>query len=244
MLDKLASLLGFKRASAPPASGLAQALADYSPYGLPHPGSKHKLSVLQAQENLDWLLAHRDERLALISGLVRQRAGIDTAPALAEPMAHGPALADALNAWAMREWPAIAQPEWGATRWVSLPRDAAHIALSMAMDMAILFGEVIRRGNPDWRWGLDLSKVNLKDDMGSARRVVLKADPVGRHTEPFLIDLEKQFVTRIWQSEYYNYQLPDHPWRNVVRYGLNGDYINPWREKALRYPIREGEDGE
>ncbi|MDO5623339.1 MAG: hypothetical protein Q4G71_01460 [Pseudomonadota bacterium] len=244
MFEKLKSLFGRQPASAPPASGLAQALADYPPYGLPHPGYGKSVSPTQAQENLDWLLTHRDERLALISDLVQRRAGIDTAPALAEPMAYGPALADALNAWAMREWPAIARPEWGATRWVDLPRDAAHIALSMAVDMAILFGEVIRRGNPDWRWGLDMTKVNLKDDMMSARRVVLKADPVGRHVEPFLIDLEDIVAGRLQDPKPYFYQLPDHPWLKTVAQGLRGDHMASWREKALLYPIREGENGE
>ncbi|WP_243457605.1 hypothetical protein [Ottowia testudinis] len=238
MFDKLKSLLTRKPAGAPAVSGLALALADYPPYLLPHPGYGKDVSIAQAHENLEWFLAHRDERLALVSALVQQRAGIDTAPALADSLVHGANLADALNDWAAREWPAVARPEWGATRWASLPRDRDHIALSMALDVAILLGEVIRRGNPDWRWGLDLSKVNLKDGMLSTRRVMLLADPVGQHTEPFLLDLEDQMVSRIWQPKLYDYQLPGHPWRRVVEQSLRGDHMQAYREQAKQYPIR------
>ena len=100
-------------------------------------------------------------------------------------------MADALHGWAINSWQPLAEHrEKTMKSWLHTTRHGENIIFSMLLDIAFLLGEVIRRGNSYWHWGIDLSEVNLRDGMASARRIVLLAAPVGKHLETFDLDIE------------------------------------------------------
>lgn len=220
----------FSAAEPPPASGLAQRLGAYPPFGAPHAGFGAALGLKEARENLAHFQAVLPQRLEALGALLTAE-GIVLGPALAAPREHGPALADALGAWAARTWPALHQPRLAAQQaWLQSTRAGEDIVLSLVLDVAIALGEVIRRGNPDWRWDLDLSRRNLTDEMPSARRVVLLADPVGAMKEPFVNDVEDVVVGRYQHPEDTSYRLPGiNPWRRLVEEGIAGSAMAYWK---------------
>lgn len=214
-----------------PASDLARRLRDYPPYDAPHAGRGRQLSDPQARANL----AHFEQvlplRLRAIAGLLREHARIEVDAALAAPAAQGPALTDALHRWAAEHWPAL-QAGQPATleRWLQSRRDGSDIVFSMLLDVAILLGELVRRGNPDWHWGLDLDGESLADGMVSARRVVLLADPVGQMPRPFVLDTEDIVVHRFLHPDDPSQRLLN-PFRRLVEEGLRGDAMAFWRQQ-------------
>lgn len=217
-----------RRREARPGDRLAARLRAYPPYSAPHAGHGMALSPDQAAENLAYFEQVLPQRLQQVSALLLEVAGIDTRPALADPSAHAAALADELQRWALAQWPAL-PAEGGLARWLDSRRSGEHIVFSMLLDLAILLGESVRRGNPDWHWGLDLDAKNLADDMPSARRIVLLADPVGTHTTPFVLDVEDIVVHRFLHADDPAQRLLN-PLRRLVEEGLRGDAMAHWRQ--------------
>lgn len=216
---------------APAAPTLAARLAHYPPHQMPHAGWGRQLSVEAARENLAYFESVLPQRLALLGQLLSESAGIDTAPGLQSPHEHGASLTQALSAWAGQTWPGLVELQPAISDgWYDSSRAGPDIALSLALDVAMLLGEVIRRGNPDWRWDVDLDRTNLRDQMVTARRVVLLADPVGEMKHPFVIDVEDIVVGRLRQpqSTLYGHAGLD-PWQRMVTEGLRGDDMAFWR---------------
>lgn len=210
-------------------SALEEALAHYPPYRAPHVGYGAELSEAAAAENLAFFEAVREERLRLVTQLLREVAGIDARPALESPRDAGLALTAALHEWAKTAWPPLLddRPRTMA-RWLHSARDGDDIAFSMVLDLAILLGEVIRKANPDWRWSLDMSIENLGDGMASARRIVLLADPVGDHVEPFVLDIEAIVMDRFLHAHQVTQQLLNHL-QIMVEEAIRGDHAAFWR---------------
>ena len=207
------------RADAPPNS-LARRLADYPPYRAPHVGPPRRLSTAQARENLRHLLAHLDERLAALTSLLREE-GIDPAPALAGGDAL--ALVDRIHAWAGDTWPALLRKEQVAlAHWLATTRDGDDIVFSMLLDVALLFGELIRRRDPRWIWALDEDPVNRRDDMVSAMRPVLLLPSTAPGLPDTELDLEDIVVGRYRKPGDVEYQL--NPWRRIVTDATTGRY--------------------
>lgn len=200
--------------------GLARRLAHYPPYRAPHLGPARRWSPAQARENLQHLLAHLDERLAALAGLLRDD-GIDPAPALAGGDAL--ALVDQIHAWAGATWPALLRKEQATLAcWLATTRDGDDIAFSMLLDVALLFGELIRRRDPRWIWALDEKAANRRDGMVSAMRPVLLLPAAGPAVPDIELDLEDIVVAR--------YRHPDdsgivlNPWRRIVTDATTGAY--------------------
>jgi hypothetical protein len=192
-------------------STLKAALDRYPPYRAPHVGYGAGLSESAAAENFAFFQAVREERLRVVSDLLREVAGIDARPALETPQDSGLALTVALHEWAKTAWPPLLDDRPRTMeRWLHSSRDGDEIAFSMVLDLAILLGEVIRKANPDWRWSLDMSIENLGDGMASARRIVLLADPVGDHVEPFVLDIEAIVMDRFLHAHQVTQQLLNH----------------------------------
>ena len=217
----------------PTESPLALRLRDYSPYDAPFVGYGAQITIEQAQANLAHFERVLPQRLECVAGLLRELAGIDTAPALAAPREQGAPLTEALHRWAIEQWPALraAPPAAGLQAWLTSPRRGDDIVYSLLLDIAMLLGELIHRGNPDWRWALDLDPTNLRDDMVSARRVVLLADPVGEMRVPFLIDVEDVVVHGFLHASDPAQQWLN-PWRRLVDEGIRGDAMAYWRTTA------------
>ena len=174
------TIRGFPAFSQPLHANLERLLSNYPPCLAPHSGLGIVLSRFAAEESLSYFNSVYLERLDATSILLHNEADIDVYSALAAPKEHGPSLADALHGWAINSWQPLAEHrEKTMTGWLHTTRHGEIIIFSMLLDIAFLLGEVIRRGNSDWHWWIDLSELNLRDGMASARRIVLLADPVG-----------------------------------------------------------------
>lgn len=214
-------------------SALALRLRDYPPYEAPFVGYGARLSVEQAQANLAHFERVLPQRLDLLAGLLRDQASLDIGPALATPREQALPLTDALHRWSAAQWPALhgERAQDGLQVWLNSTRRDGDIVFSLLMDVAMLLGELVRRANGDWHWDLDLDADNLRDDMVSARRVVLLADPVGEMRSPFLIDVEDAVVHRFLHAgEPAQERL--NPWRRLVDEGMRGDAMAYWRTTA------------
>jgi hypothetical protein len=228
MPDWLNAWFGKRR----PASELARRLDGYPPYAAPHTGHGRRLGEAQARANLAYFEQVLPHRLHTLAGLLREQAGIEVDAALAAPGSLAPALTDALHRWAREHWPALLAGRPPALdRWLLSPRSGDDIVFSMLMDVAILLGELVRRGNPDWHWGLDLDPANLADDMASARRVVQLADPVGEMPRPFVLDVEDAVVHRFLHPDDPGQRLLN-PFRRLVEEGLRGDAMAFWKQQS------------
>jgi hypothetical protein len=218
-------------------SDLAQRLRTYPPYQAPRPGFGSQLTLQQAEANLAYFRQVLPTRLKLLGTLLMETAHIDTATALGAPAAHAATLTEALDAWARREWPALRTPQLAEyQRWHTTTRAGDDIVYSLLMDVAVLFGEVICRANPHWRWDLDLDRDNLRDGMSSARRVVLLADPVGEALHPFIVDVEGIVVGRFQEPTDVTWGVGAdgaslhalNPWHCMVAEAIRGDAMAAW----------------
>lgn len=224
------TIRGFPAFSQPPHANLERLLSNYPPYLAPHSGFGIELSRPAAQENLSYLNSVYLERLDAISILLHNAADIDVYPALAAPKEHGPSLADALHRWAINSWQPLAEHrEKTMKSWLHTTRHGENIIFSMLLDIAFLLGEVIRRGNSDWHWGIDLSEVNLWDGMASARRIVLLADPVGKHLETFDLDIEAIVVDLFLHGNQVTQKLQNNL-RIAMEEAFRGDYKAFWQQ--------------
>jgi hypothetical protein len=219
-------------------SKLVQRLRIYPPYQAPRSGFGSQLTLQQAEANLVYFKEVLPTRVRLLSTLLIETADIDTAAALDAPLAHAATLTEALDGWARREWPALRTPQLADyPRWHTTTRAGDDIVYSLFMDVAMLFGEVICRANPRWRWDLDLDQDNLRDDMTSARRVVLLADPVGAAPHPFTVDVEGIVVGRFQQPADVTWGVGAdgaslhslNPWHRMVAEAIRGDAMAAWR---------------
>ncbi|MET0208884.1 MAG: hypothetical protein ABW220_07555 [Burkholderiaceae bacterium] len=214
-------MLSWLKKIAPARPSLDRRLAAYPPYEIPHPGPGQALTLDQAQTNLDYLLAHRQARLAAFAALLRDEAGIDAAPALAgeDPAA----LLGALHTWLNQVLPPLLDrhPELTtAARWLSSRRSGEEIVFSFLMDLALLVGELIIVGRPSFSWKLDLDPRNRKDGMQSWQRPVLIAHrPDGSQVE---LDIEEGAFFRFVQSRRSSALINE--WLTVVREARAGGY--------------------
>jgi hypothetical protein len=226
MPDWLNRWIGKPRAESP----FASRLRGYPPYDAPFVGYGLELSEAEAQVNLAYFERVLAQRLECLAELLRELAGLDIAAALAAPQEHAAPLTEALHLWAAAQWPPLQaeHPSLNLRAWLASRRSGDDIVFSMLLDVAILLGELVRRANPDWRWGLDLDTANLRDDMVSARRVVLLAEPVGTLKAPLLIDVEDVVVHRfLHPTDLAQQRL--NPWRRLVDEGIRGDAMAYWR---------------
>jgi hypothetical protein len=155
---------------------------------------------------LQYLLAHREQRLTALANLLRNF-DIDLRAGLA---ADDPApLLDALERWAVADWPSVYMGRWvvpnGASvyvyrdsvcdpqTWQKSNKAGADIVLSMLMDTAITLGEIVVRRRADFTWQLDLDPDNR--DMTSHRRaVVMRAADAQRQWPAEVLDFEAECI--------------------------------------------------
>jgi hypothetical protein len=226
----------FKRLSTllkaePEPGALALRLRRYPPFDRPHPGYGQGLSEAQALANLAHVHAVCAQRLALVGPLLQEEAGVDLPTALAAPAAQAATVATALQRWAGAAWPALQPPHAPARplqHWLHSTGRGDDIVYSLLADIALALGELIRRGNPTWRWGVDLDPRNLADDMPSARRVVLLADAAPALPHPVVLDVEDVVVARFQRPQDPGQRLLN-PFVQLLEQGLRGDALRHWR---------------
>ncbi len=128
---------------------------------MPNPGWGWDLTLAQADANLAYLIAHKAERLHVVSGLLATF-GIDLAAGLASQ--DPKPFLDDLWKWVAAEWPAIVRPELlTLDAWLTSRRDGLQIAFSLVIDIAIVLAEVVLVRRPDYRWAIDVDPGNRAD---------------------------------------------------------------------------------
>jgi hypothetical protein len=122
------------------------------------------------------LLASRPHRLQRLAGLL-SGSGIDLAAAAdaAEPTALVSAL-DALDAWSLGRWPAIARCDWAwpehfrAPNWSGGEQASVY---TLIVDLGVALGELLMRHHPRLAWAVDDYEAHIVDGASSAGRVVV-----------------------------------------------------------------------
>jgi len=145
----------------------------YPAHNFPNPGYARQITPQQAQANLDWFLASLPERLAAIDWFLAEF-GVPAAPAGATLSELDSWIARVID-WTNDYWPDKPfRPEHGTDDvWLHAKRVGDEAIFSIALDLGTRFGEVVKSMEPRWRWGLNMDRSDLRDEMGSARRVVM-----------------------------------------------------------------------
>lgn len=199
-------------------------LHDYPPFPLPHPGCGAALSLAQAEANLAAFTTTLAERQLALRDWLAQHHGPD-ASQLA-PVDY----ATALQHWAREHWarlPAFARLPAHAP-WPDGGMTGHFIVNSLLADLAASLGEAIRRGQPAWRWGLNLDAADLADGMATARRVVLLADlaePTPETAEAVLDPAAPVFAAHRFPGSV-DFRLLDS-WAEMVRGALAAGGLRP-----------------
>lgn len=199
-------------------------LQDYPPFPRPFPGCGSALSLAQAEANLAAFTTSLSARQQALSEWLIQHAGPDASRLAPTDYAA------ALQHWARRHWddlPAFAHLPAHAP-WPDAPVTGRFIVNSLLADLGASLGEAIRRGQPAWRWGLNLDATDLADGMATARRVVLLADlaeptPETRHA---VLDPEALVFAAHRFPASVDFRLLDS-WAGVVRDAVTATHLRP-----------------
>jgi hypothetical protein len=210
---------------------LARRLSSYAPYQAPFPGDPLKLSVDQAQANLDYLLAHRAERLDRLGELLAH----DSIDVRAGPVADDcKLLLDAVHGWAKAEWPDIHDRKVASIKgWLASTRTGPEIVYSLVMDVAILLGELIVTRRPQFVWALDpengpgCDPASPDDAMETYQRPVVQIPKRGPFPAPIILDVEAIVAYKYLKAqEPVTWLLND--FHRVVDDALSGAYERFW----------------
>lgn len=199
-------------------------LSGYPCFELPHPGSGHALTEVQAQQNWAYWQRVLAERRHAVRNWLLAHQGPD-AEALSAV-----SYAKALNAWAKVHWSKL--PAFSSLPrhrpWPDCPRGGPFIVYSLLGDLSLSLGEAIRAANGHWHWGLSWDPTDLADGMYSSRRVVLLAElkrPTPE-TREAVLDLEAMVFAA--------YRFPDAPdfvyrdvWSEAVAEAVAGRHYDP-----------------
>ena len=218
----------FRNAAEPRESRLKRLLADYPPYRIPHRGPGRRLTLAEAEENLAYLLDHKEERLAIVRALLT-RFDLDAAAELAADDLR-PVL-DGLWRWSCAEWPAVYDPAFVPIDvWLNSSREGPEIIFSMLMDVAILLGELVLVRRSDYRWALDLDPQNAADEMVSWQRPVLLR-PADHFVPVIFFDFEDTARTSYIRCTSTPYRILNDLGREVLD-AISGAHEVAWREQS------------
>lgn len=206
--------------------GEEQWLAAYPPYEAPFRGPSSALTLGQAEANLQYLLAHHEQRLRDLTRFLRG-AGVDITGAL-NGGDVGPPL-ESLHAWMKREFPKNHDSHIAKRSvWLASARTGPEIVYSLLMDIALLLGALVIARRPDYRWALDLDPDNVADEMDTVKRPVVQIPKTEPFPAPIILDFEAIVV-----GQYLNARSPVFGLTNdlgrVVRDAISGAYERPWR---------------
>ena len=185
-------------------------LSGYPAYQLPYIGVGRSLTEDQANENLAYLLANQSARLDALS-TVLEKFNIDLAEGLASDTPE--TLINDLYDWAGEHWQTYHSKNHTRQQWLESNRTGEDIIYSVAMDTAIVFGELLIQHRPNYSWRVDLDSDNI--EMASWRRCVLIA-PMLTHEHMAIVDLEHTVAERV-----FNPDKPHWRWENRWLRSLN-----------------------
>lgn len=202
-------------------------LRTYPPYEAPYPARPAQLS--HAQANLQYLLHHREQRLAVLSGLLADfhldvRRGMSAAdPA---PLLHD------LHEWTKQAFPKIYDPRLAHREvWLASTRQGPQIVFSLLMDLAILLGELVVERRKQYVWALDLDPDNAADGMISSMRPVVQIPKREPFPAPIILDFESLVFDHYLNVPSVMFGRINDLARPVLD-ALSGAYERPWVQGA------------
>lgn len=203
-------------------SSLAERLAAYPAFELPHKGPFASLTEEQARENLAHTLEQRETRIRELRQLLKED-GVEIGNDL-QALDIAP-LITALHAWAGEHWPALQASQQELTRdaWLSGNRDGPCIAFSMIADMALLLGRLIHARRQSLDWTVDLDPENRSDGMSSVGRVVLGGIWLPQPEVMAIVDIEGVIVNRLLRYGD-SVERFENRWLQVTQDALAGKY--------------------
>lgn len=160
-----------------------KAVADYPVFAFPHRGLGNDLSPEQRQANLAQFEAVKDQRIALLQGLLGEFATVLPAPNLVGP---GSDISLSLDRFGkstlahVKGMETICAPKWRER--APAGREAA--ILSVVVDIGIYCGECTTNTPPGFRWTVDNSKYRKNDYMPTSGNVCI-AKVVSGSPKPF-----------------------------------------------------------
>jgi hypothetical protein len=204
-----------------PVKGPPPLLADYPAYLPPNAGPPERWTLAQARENLAFLLAQKQERLQILSRLLKTR-GIDIEPALGGGDIK-PLLAD-LQRWAIQDWQAMRGPmRPPLATWLGSSRAGSDIVYSMLTDVGILLGELVMQRRSTIHWGLDGSEEGAAEKRVTYRRPVLMARSARTGRDRLVLDVEAMAYQRFAQIDSPTERVID-PWVTLIDGAIAGGY--------------------
>ena len=192
----------------------------YPVYDAPHVGVGRTLSELQARENLDYLLTNKSVRIDALS-TVLQTFNIDLVAGFANE-SPGELISQLYN-WSEEHWATYGSKEHTRQDWLKSSRRGGGLIYSVAMDTAIVLGDLLIQYRPSYSWGVDLDSENLT--MASFRRCVVMA-PMLTHDHMAIADVEQAVAERIFDAN-----KPHWRWENQWQRMLDG-YLSGAHEGA------------
>lgn len=186
------------RGSRIPSEGerLAARLKHYPPYEIPHAGPAKALSEHEANENLDFFLDQKPARLDALDALLH-----DEEISLKESLTIGKVLplVDELHQWADSTWPgAIAAERRDREVWQCTHYRDEDILYTLAHDVAVALGELVRFHQPRFEWAIDRLPDNVADGMPSVNRVVLISPSPSGLLVPTVLDWESMVASVVF----------------------------------------------
>jgi len=178
-------------------------LDGYPSYEAPHFGFGSALSVQQANENLDYLLANKQARIEALSQLLTQF-DIDLTAGFADVAPEK--IITQLYQWSGERWRDYKSATHTRQQWHTNNRCDEDLIYSVAMDTAIYFGDLVVKHKPAYSWGVDLDNGNSV--METYRRCVVQA-PILRHNHLAVFDVEAMVAARV-----FNPDKPHWKWEN------------------------------
>ena len=160
-------------------------LDGYPVYDAPHVGVGRTLSEVQANENLDYLLTNRSERKQALSTLL-ERFNIDMVGGFSNESPDK--LIQELYDWCSAHWSTYRNDNHPRQQWLKSSRRGEDLIYSLAMDVAIVLGDLLIQHRPAYGWGVDVDPDNIL--MESFRRCVVMA-PMVSHNNSAIADVER-----------------------------------------------------
>jgi hypothetical protein len=200
----------------------------YPAYTAPFPTKVETLE--QAQANLDYLLANREQRLRVVTEFLGG-AGVDVASGAAAENVE-PLMLE-LHRWSRREFPALFDPRIARREiWWASNRGGAEIVYSLLMDVALLCGELVIARRPEYSWSLNLDPEDGKLKAPTYRRVVVQRPPGGPFPAAIIFDFETTVVGQYMETRSPLFPIAASSAINEqVVMAIRGDYEAYWLER-------------
>lgn len=215
-------------------AAMARRLQAYPAWALPFPGVPERADEQQA--NLQYLLDHREARLAALQAFFADEPAGDSRPGTAgqamsgvlaaglRPGGDWRAATTALHQWMNAHVEALPRGRYTTrTGWRRSRRDGDEIVYSLLLDIALYLGEAIIRNRPGYQWTVDNDPTSIEQDLPTVGRIVLERPRPPGHEVPLILDPEEVAVGHYLHGDNPADRLIDN-WTGLVEDAVSGAY--------------------